>query len=146
MMRHIVLLLAAIMIACAQEPDLHLNLEERSPSAFSFSGRTPATVFEILEVPRTKPLSKIDPFKVIGEAVWKISSSRKTKAADWPSVVYGEIPSGFSQSFPEGPPAKLSEGKLYLARIVGERNYQSALFFEVRNNKTINVTDKVFGP
>jgi hypothetical protein len=136
MMRHIVLLLAAIMIACAQEPDLHLNLEERSPPAFSFSGRTPAT----------KPLSKIDPFKVIGEAVWKISSSRKTKAADWPSVVYGEIPSGFSQSFPEGPPAKLSEGKLYLARIVGERNYQSALFFEVRNNKTINVTDKVFGP
>jgi len=105
MMRHIVLLLAAIMIACAQEPDLHLNLEERSPPAFSFSGRTPATVFEILEVPRTKPLSKIDPFKVIGEAVWKISSSRKTKAADWPSVVYGEIPSGFSQSFPEGPPA-----------------------------------------
>jgi len=142
----IAFILAAITIACAQEPDLHLDLEEKSTPAFSFSGRTPATMFEVLEVPRTEPLSKIDPYKVTGEAVWKISTSRKTKAADWPSVVYGEIPSGFSQSFPEGPPPKLGEGKLYLARIVGERDYQSALCFEVRNNKTINVTDKVFGP
>ena len=142
----IAFVLAAITIACAQEPDLHLDLEEKSPPAFSFSGRTPAAVFEILEVPRTEPLSKIDPYKVTGEAVWRISSSRKLKAADWPSVIYGETPNGFSQSFPEGPPPKLTEGKLYLARIVGEQDAKSALFFEVRNNKALNVTDKVFGP
>jgi len=56
MMRNIAVIafvLAAITIACAQEPDLHLDLEEKSPPAFSFSGRTPAAVFEILEVPRT---------------------------------------------------------------------------------------------
>ena len=28
----------------------------------------------------------------------------------------------WAQSFPEGPPPKLGEGKLYLARIIGERD------------------------
>jgi len=54
---------------------------------------------------------------------------------------------GFSQILPEqGPPHKLAEDKLYVARIVGGKNSQTAEFFEIRNGKPINVTDKVFGP
>ena len=139
--------LAAITVACAQEPDLHLDLKDKTRPSFSFSGRSLATAFEILEVPRSEPLSKINPYTVKGRTVWRISMSRRVKAADWPSVIYGEVPNGLSQGVPEqGPPPKLTQGKLYLARIVGEQGFRCDFFFEVRNNLVVNVTDKVFGP
>ena len=138
--------LATITVARAQEPDLHLDLKDNSLPSFSFSGRSLATTFEILEVPRSKPLSKIDPYRVKGQPVWRISISRGIKVADWPVVIYGDVPNGFSQNVPERSAApKLIEGKLYLARIVGEHEAVSAFFFEVRKNIVVNVTDRVFG-
>jgi hypothetical protein len=149
-MMHISLIAVAIVtlaIACHQEPDLNLDIHDKMPPSFSFGGRTLAVEFEMFEVPRTKHLSKIDPFTVKGEAFWKITAPGKMKAADWPAVTYGDIPRGFSQNVPDDRPApKLVQGKLYVARIIGERGYTTGLFFEIRNGKIVNVTDKVFGP
>lgn len=139
--------LATITVACAQEPDLSVDLQDKIQPSFSFSGRSVATTFEIQEVPRTEPLSKIDPYKVKGQTIWRITISRRLKAADWPSVSYGEVANGFSQSVPEqGPPPKFAAGKLYLARIIGDRDHNTGFFFELRNDRIVNVTDKVFGP
>ena len=147
-MRNITLIaLATMTLACAPEPDLSLDLKDKVQPSFSFSGRSFATTFEIQEVPRTEPLSEIDPYKVKGETIWRITISRRLKAADWPSVSYGEVPNDFSQSVPEqGPPPKFAAGKLYLARVIGDKDYNTGFFFELRNNRIVNVTDKVFGP
>ena len=149
-MRNIALIafvLATITVACAQEPDLSLDLKDKTLPSFSFSGRSLAIVFEVLEVPRTGPLSEIDPYKFKGEAIWKLTIAHPLKGADWPSVTYGAVPHGFSQNVPEqGPPPKLVEGKLYVAQILGEKDAKTGFFFEVRNNRIVNVTHKVFGP
>jgi len=122
-------------------------VEDTTPLSFSFSGNSLAAYFEILELPLTKPLSKTDPFSFKGEIIWKISAPSSISGAKWPRVTYGDLPGGFSQILPEqGPPHKLAEDKLYVARIVGGKNSQTAEFFEIRNGKPINVTDKVFGP
>jgi hypothetical protein len=151
-MRNIALIafvLATIIVACAQEPDLHLDFKDKLPPLFTFSGRSFAVAFEIQEVPRSKPLGEVDPFTVEGRAIWKITLGSKIKADDWPSITYGEVPTGFSQSVPEqGPPPQLAENKLYLARIIAglDYDYKSQFFFEVRNGRIVNVTDKAFGP
>lgn len=138
---------ATIIGACAQEPDLHLDFVNKMPPSFSFSGRSVATKFEIQLLPQSKPLSKIDPYSAKGEPIWIISTSSRLKAGNWPVVTYGEVPSSFLQSVPEsGGPPKLAEDKLYIARLVGEDNHDTRFFFEVRNGKIVNVTDKVFGP
>lgn len=142
-----IMAMLAIAIACAQEVVLSVNLESKTPPTFTFSGHSLATNFEILELPRTEPLSKIDPFSFKGETLWKISARGRLKAAQWPSVTYGEVPDGFAQTFPEhGRPTKLAEGKLYVAKIVGAEDSNTALFFVVRKEKPVNVTDEVFGP
>ena len=139
------LALATIAVACGQEPDLVLNLENKTPPTFSFSSRSLATDFEILELPRTKPLSKA--YSLKGETIWKISAAEMIKADKWPGVTYGNVPNGFSQTIPEhGPPPKLAEDKLYVARIVGGKDAETSLFFELRNGRPVNVTDEVFGP
>ena len=138
---------AMIAVACAQEPDLNIFLEKKTPPSFSFSGRSLAADFEVLELPLTKPLSKTNPFSFTGKTIWKISAPEKIKGAKWPSVTYGDVPNGFSQTIPDqGPPPKLAEDKLYVARIVGDKDAQTALFFEIRNGRPVNVSDKVLGP
>jgi len=142
-----VLILAATMIvvACAQEPDLDLNVVDKTRPSFSFSGRSLALSFEISELPRSKPLSKA--YGLDGEKIWKISAASGIKAAQWPGVSYGDVPNGLSQTIPEhGPPPKLVQDKLYVARIVGDRDDKTAMYFEIRNGSVVNVTDKVFGP
>jgi hypothetical protein len=150
MMLRIVLMVMAVTIiagACAQEPDLHLDFKNETPPSFSFSGRSVATKFEVQELPQSKPLSKIDPYSVKGEIIWIISTSSRLKAGNWPVVTYGELPIGFSQPIPKsGRPPKLTEDKVYIARLVGEDDHDTRFFFEIRNGKLVNVTDKVFGP
>ena len=149
MSRIISLILAAaiIVVACTQEPDLDLDLEKKTPASFVFSGRSLAKDFEILELPRTKPLSKTNPFSFTGATIWKISAPESIKGAKWPNITYGDVPNGFSQTIPEnGPPPKLSGDKLYVARITGGKDAQTALFFEIRNGRPVNVSDEVLGP
>ena len=63
----------------------------------------------------------------------------------WPSVEYGDVPDSFSQLVPSsGSPPKLIEDRLYAARIVGDRDAKTTLFFQIRNSKAVNVTDKLF--
>jgi len=125
---------AIIAVACAQRPDLGVDLEDKAHASFVFSGRTLATDFEILELPRTKPLSKTNPFSFTGETIWKISAPEKIKGEHY--ITYGEVPNGLSQTIPEhGPPPKLAGNKLYVARITGGRDAQTALFFEIRNGQ-----------
>jgi hypothetical protein len=133
--------------ACTQEPDLDVDLKERTPASFVFSGRSLASSFEILEVPRTKPLSKTNPFSFTGTTIWKISAPQEIRGAQWPSITYGEVPNGFSQTIPDhGPPPILTVEKLYAAQIVGDKDTKTALFFEIRNGKPVNVSDEVLGP
>jgi len=149
MLRIVLMVMATVTIAgaCAQEPDLHLDFINKMPPSFSFSGRSVATKFEIQELPQSKPLSKIDPYSIKGEAIWIITTSSSLKAGNWPVVTYGEVPSSFSQPVPAtGRPPKLAEDKLYIARLAGEDDHDTRFFFEVRNGKIVNVTDKVFGP
>src|SRR2546426_657916 len=104
----LILVAGIVAIACAQEPDLHLDLVDKTLPSFSFSGRSAATLFEIVEVPKTKPLSKINPYSFKGQTVWSIKASERIKAANWPTVTYGEVPTGFSQIAPSAsPPPKL---------------------------------------
>ena len=139
----VTLVAGIIVVACTQEPDLGLDLNNKPPPSFSFSGRTLAASFEILDLPRTRPLSKTNPFSFTGETIWKISAPERIKGVKWPSVTYGEIPSGFSQAVPDhGRPPTLVENKLYAARIVGDQDAKTTLFFEIRNGKPVNVTDK----
>lgn len=138
---------AAIAVGCERHTALHIFLDNRTPTSFSFSGDALAGDFEVLELPRPTPLSKVDPYAFKGETIWKIAAPARTKADEWPKVTYAELPNGFSQIFPERvPPPKLAEGKLYVARIVAGKDSQSALFFEIHNGKPVNVTDEVFGP
>jgi len=141
-------LMAAVMVvACTQEPDLNLDLKEGTPASFVPSGRSLAKDFEILELPRTKPLSKTNPFSFTGTTIWKISASANIKGASWPSITYGEVPNGFSQTIPDqGPPPRLTAEKLYVAQIVGDKDTKNAVFFEIRNGRPVNVSDEVLGP
>ncbi len=137
---------AIIVLACRQEPDLHLAYTDKMPPSFSFSGKSIATNFEVLETSRSRPLSETKPYKIEGQTVWKISVTGGIRGDKWPAFTYGEVPNGFSQIVPvKGPPSKLVEGKLYVARIVAD-DYDSTLFFEVRDGRILNVTDKVFEP
>lgn len=138
---------AVMAVACAQEPDLGLDLQNKTPPSFVFSGRTLARDFEILELPRTRPLSKINPFSFTGETIWKISAPEAIKGATWPSITYGNVPNGFSQTVPDQSlPPKLDGNKLYVARITGGKDAQTTLFFEIRKGKAVNVSDEVLGP
>jgi hypothetical protein len=138
---------AMIVVACGQETVLNIFLEDKTSTSFSFSGNARAIDFEILELPRTKPLSKTNPYSFNGETIWKISTTQGIKADKWPGITYGEIPIGFSQTIPDhGLPPRLSENKLYVGRIVVTKDSQSVLFFEIRNGKPINVSDEVLGP
>ena len=143
-----ILVAAVTMVACAQEPDdLHIILEKKTQPVFSFDGRSSASDFEILELPRTKPLSKTNPFSFSGRTIWKISAPEGIKGANWPSVTYSEVPSGFSQTFPDhGSAPQLTADKLYAAQIVKDKDSKAALFFEIRNGKPVNVSDEVLGP
>jgi len=137
--------LVTIAAACEQETVLNIFLKVNRPPSFSFSGNSLATDFEILELPRTKPLSKINPYSFTGETIWKISAATGMKADTWPGVTYGQVPDGFLQKVPsDKPPPKLYEGKLYVARISQDKNTQTGLFFEMRNGMPHNLTDKVF--
>jgi hypothetical protein len=136
-----------MVMACTQEPDLDLDLQEKTPASFVFSGRSLAANFEILEVPRTTPLSKTNPFSFTGTTIWKISAAQKIMGAQWPSITYGNVPNGFSQSIPDHDlPPKLAGDRLYAAQIVGDKDAKSVLFFEIRNGKPVNVSDEVLGP
>ena len=132
--------------ACEQESHLHLEFTNKNPPTFSFSGNSTGVFFEVMEVPRTKPLRKMNPFAREGQTIWKISASTKMQINSWPKFTYGEIPSGFSQMMPaEGQPPKLVEHKLYLARIVGEEQTENGSYFEVQKDRIVNVTHKLFG-
>ena len=139
-------ILVTIAAACGQESHVHLDFTTRNPPSFSFSGNTAGVFFEVMEVPQTKPLSKMNPFARDGKTIWKISASTKVAADNWPKFTYGDIPSGFSQLVPaQGPPPKLVAHKLYLARIVGEEDAENGVYFEVRGDRIVNVTHKLFG-
>lgn len=98
-------------------------------------------------LPQSKPVSKIDPYSVKGETIWMISTSSRLKAGNWPVVTYGEVPSSFSQTLPEsGAPPKLAGDTVYIARLIGEHDHDTRFFFEIRNGKIVNVTDKIFEP
>ncbi len=143
----LILVAAIIVVACSQESDLDVDLEKKTPASFVFSGRSLARDFEILELPRTKPLSKTNPFSFTGTTIWKISAPESIKGAKWPSITYGEVPNGFSQTIPDhGPPPQLTADKLYVAQIVGDKDAKTALFFEIHNGRPVNVSDKVLGP
>ncbi len=142
----VVIVLVIFAVACEQESDLHLDFTTKNPPSFSFSGKSAGVFFEVMELPRTKPLSKTNPFTREGKTIWKVSVSAKMPANNWPKFSYGEIPSGFSQVIPgQGPPPKLIEHKLYLARIVGEEDAENGFYFEVRRDRIVNVTHKLFG-
>src|SRR5438094_8528287 len=96
----IVLLLipvVAIAAACGQESHLHLDFTNQNPPSFSFAGRSLGAFFEIMEVPRTKPLRKMNPFGREGQTIWRISASTQIPISNWPRFTYGETPNGFSQ-------------------------------------------------
>jgi hypothetical protein len=139
--------LVAIAVACRQETVLNIFLENKARPSFTFSGNAFPSSFEVLELPRTKPLSKTNPFSFNGETIWKVSTPEKVQADKWPTITYAEIPNGFSQRVPDhGEPPKLTENKLYVGRIGVDKDSQSVLFFEIRNGKAVNVSDEVLGP
>jgi hypothetical protein len=140
------LFLVTIALACKQEKLIYITLENTTPQSFSVSGQAEPLDFQIMELPRTKPLSKTDPYSLKGKAVWKISAPGRMKAVSWPAVTYGVVPSGFSQIEPkQGSARKLAEQKLYVAQFF-DGDEAAALFFEVRKGKLVNVTNDVFGP
>ena len=147
MSKMIILILAGAMIvsACAQESDLNFDVADKTGPSFSFSGRSVGVSFEISELPQSNPLSKA--YGLEGERIWKISARSGTQAAQWPTVSYGDLPKGFSQTLPDhGPPPKLAQGKLYVARFIGDRHDNASIYFKIENGELVNVTDKVFGP
>ena len=71
-----------------------------------------------------------------GETIGKILTPEGIKGSKWPSVTYGEIPSGFSQTAPDhGRPPTLVANRLHAARIVEDQDAKTTLFFEIRNGK-----------
>ena len=143
-----IITLAATMmvVACGQETVLNIFLEEKETPSFSFSGSAFAGNFEILELPGTE-LKKINPYSFSGKTIWKISSRERIKADKWPAVTYGDVPSGFLQTIPErDSPPKLAADKLYAATIVGDKQSKTVLFFEIRNGRPVEVSDKVGRP
>jgi hypothetical protein len=144
-----VFVVALSLAACDGSPDLDVDLKTTSPPSFSFSGLSRASNFKILDVPRPqppRPLSAINPFSHGGETIWQIASPLKLKAAEWPQVSYGVVPDGFSQSVPSsGSPPKLAEDKLYVASF-SDVDANTEVWFEIRNGRAVNVSDKILGP
>ena len=141
------LIFVAATSACENIPDFSVDLQNRNPPSFSFSGRSTIADFEILELPRTKPLSKTNPWSFKGETIWKIVAPAKLKGQAWPQIEYGVVPNGFSQTVPAGgSPPTIATGKLYVARISDGTQGAEALFFELRNGRPVNVSDEVLGP
>ena len=134
-----------IAFAYKQEKLLYITLENTTPPSFSVSGQGRPVDFEIVELPKTKPLSKTNPFSFKGKTIWKISAPSRMTAASWPAVTYGAVPKGFSQTAPDRGVPKLTADKLYVAQF-RDGSESASLFFEVRKGKLVNVTDKVFGP
>ena len=136
---------AAAAAACENLPDFNVDIDSKAPESFVFDGQSTISDFEIWDVPRTKPLNKINPFTANGKTIWKIAPTDKRAGNAWPKITYGMVPEGFSQSVPaNGSPPKLIETKLYAACISnGDRN--SVLYFEIRNGRTVNVTHEIFG-
>ena len=136
----------AITVAYHQERLLYITVENARPPAFSVSGQARPVSFEIVELPKTKPLRKTDPFSFKGKTIWKISAPTRMTTASWPVVTYGSVPNGFLQTaLNQGSAPKLTQDKLYVAQFI-DGTESASLFFEVRKGKLINVTDKVFGP
>lgn len=138
--------LVGIALGCGQEKFLYIELKNQIPPSFSVSGEAAAIDFQVMELPRTKPLSKTDPYSFKGKTIWKISAPRTLMAASWPAVTYAVVPAGFVLKEPEeGPAPKLAEDKLYVAQFLNGSE-SATLFFELRRGKVVNVTDEVFGP
>lgn len=68
----------ALLLACEPHYDLHFKLDEgRMPPTFSFFGNSAAYEFEILQLPRSEPLSRTNPFNFTGETLWKVAPEKK---------------------------------------------------------------------
>jgi hypothetical protein len=146
-LRILLLIIVVAISACENISDFSVDLENKTSLSFSFSGRSAIADFEILELPRTKPLSKTNPWSFKGETIWKIGPTAKLKGSAWPRIEYGVLPNGFSQTVPaSGAPPTITAGKLYAARISDGTDGTVALFFELRNGRPVNVSDEVLGP
>jgi hypothetical protein len=145
MLKFAFLLAVALMVTgCLQEPNLDLNIQNTPGLTFVFDGRSYASEFEVLQLPKPNPPNKVNPFAFNGEAIWKISTTTPIKGSDWPRIAYGEAPQQFAQTVPEnGAPPKLTEDKLYVGRVTGGKDAQTTVFFEIRNGKAVNVSDKL---
>jgi hypothetical protein len=138
------LAVALIVTGCLQEQDLDLDVQNKPGPTFVFDGRSYASEFEVLQLPKPKPPNKVNPFAFSGETIWKISSPTPIKGSEWPRIAYSEVPQRFAQTVPEnGAPPKLTEDKLYVGRVTGGKDAQITVFFEIRNGKAVNVSDKL---
>jgi hypothetical protein len=72
-----ILFLVTIPFARGQEKLIYITLEDTTPQSFSVSGQAMPLNFQIMELPRTKPLSKTDPYSFKGKAVWKVSAPNR---------------------------------------------------------------------
>jgi len=139
--------LTSITTACLREKIIYVRMEDKTPPSFTVSGASTVAEFVVEELPRTKLSGNTNVFTVKGGTIWKISPPNSIDAALWPTIKYGDLPDKFLQTVPEhGPPPKLVEGGLYVARFLDGPEAGAAVFFKIREGKAINVSDEVLGP
>jgi hypothetical protein len=125
---------ALTLIAC-DKPDtaIDLAMDENIPPTFSVSGPWWAIDFEVIELGKVNPTAE-NQYSSDQKTIWKVSLQSGMRVKEWPSVTYGLIPKGFSQTIPSGGKAPpLVEGKRYAAQALDTSSAGGAIYFEIQN-------------
>jgi len=102
-------LLSVVLVAC--ETDTKVTIDGKVPPTFSLSGTGGLIMFRVVEAPAENQAFLDAPI------LWEIKPDDGlygTSVSNLPSITYGKVPSGFTQTNPAlGAPPALVEDKLY---------------------------------
>ena len=134
-----------LIVSCGS---LAISINDTNPPVFSFSAGRFAeccdhlTFLAVWEIPNSEQdlsLSEAKEKKIIWE-IWPMSGTDNS-ANRLPTIIYGEVPSGFVQKIPTvGAPPQLEEGKIY--EVSGPRVEVPKAFvrFRIQKGKAVQVS------
>lgn len=148
-----------MLVGC--EIDTRVRVTKDNPPKFTFSGNGilaqmyvsgPYTLVEIklIAMLGTKTATREDILKVkeIGEerTLWQLDPGTGKYVSDLPTIIYGEIPTGFKQVYPKDniKPSPLLEGKYYSVSVPSYNANDHSTYFIVKNGIIVEVsTDEI---
>ena len=139
---HIVLGIAALVLAVAGCKSLSISVNDTNPPVFTFSAGRFAECCTHLAL---LTVYEVDVGKDQKTVIWEIrpKSGTDNSAQGLPQITYGQLPQGFEQRVPSGgtPPA-LQEGKVYAASGPTIEVPDALVMFRIQKGKAIRMSDQ----